>query len=800
MNLFFFYFLLFLFSSSVFGQSLSQTLRGQIIDHESRTPLEGAVITIYKDTSVLTGSIADAEGYFKISQLALGRVSVKVEYLGYRTAYVSNVGLNSAKETILNVEMEITAQTMEEVTIVSSPKTETVNDMVTVSARTFSVSETERYAGSRGDPARMASNYAGVQGANDSRNDIIIRGNSPMGLLYRLNGIDIPNPNHFAVAGTMGGPLSIINNKTLSSSDFITGAFPAEYGNTIAGVFDLRMKNGNNEQHEFTGQFGFLGTELTAEGPLLKKSRASYIVNYRYSTLKLFESFHFNIGTSAVPNYQDANFKVNLPTRKLGTFSMFGIGGTSKVAIVLSKLTEETDEIYGQKDRDQYFRTAMGVVGFSNTCTIDPNTLSKITIALSYQGSRNKDVRFFRDRTFNLIDSLTKDQSGNKFNQTKISLIYSLTKKLGVRNVVKTGFFLDKYYFTFKDSNYSEQAGKFIRRVDFSAGTYLLQPYIQWKHHITEEIYFNAGLHYQVFLLNGSQSLEPRFALKWKFHKKQSLGVGYGLHSQLQPTYIYFQNSVTSGHEKDHPNSDLGFTKSHHLVLSYDYLLSSFIRFKCEAYYQYLYHVPVTLTPTSYSLINQGISFTQLFPPPLVNKGTAYNYGIEFTLEKFFSRNYYLLFTSSFYNSRYKGADGISRNTDFNGNFITNLLGGTEFNIGKEKRNVLIFGTKITWSGGRRYGLVDMEASKEIQEVVFKDDRRNDFQFKNYFRTDLKMGFKRNNKKAMHEVGLDLVNIFNTKNIMGLTYSPDYLNPDATPMQIEYQLGFLPLFYYRIDF
>ena len=179
----------------------------------------------------------------------------------------------------------------------------------------------------------MASNFAGVQGADDSRNDIVVRGNSPIGVLWRLEGVDIPNPNHFAIAGTTGGPVSIINNKYLSNSDFFTGAFPAEYGNSIAGVFDLNMRRGNNEQHEFSGQLGFLGTELFAEGPINKSKKSSYLGSFRYSTLQLFQFMNLSIGTSAVPNYFDGGVKLSFP-KGTSIINVFAIGGKSNIDIL----------------------------------------------------------------------------------------------------------------------------------------------------------------------------------------------------------------------------------------------------------------------------------------------------------------------------------------------------------------------------------------------------------------------------------------------------------------------------------
>ena len=788
---------LFLLSFSAFPQQITQNIRGRLLDKETKTPLIGATIMLLSDTTL--GTTTDEGGYFKISNVALGRHKLLVQYLGYQELILSDIIVNTAKETILNVEMEQSAQKLDEVSVTgrSNLKHGTVNEMTSISARSFSVSETERFAGSRGDPARMASNFAGVQGSNDSRNDIVIRGNSPMGLLWRLNDIDIPNPNHFGVAGTSGGPVSIINNKVLGTSDFFTGAFPAEYGNSIAGVFDLKMRKGNDQKHEFTGQFGFLGTELSAEGPLSKKSKASYLVNYRYSTLALFSAIKLPLGTSAVPQYQDLSFNFNFPTKKFGDISFFGIGGSSKVDIVLSD-KEPNDEIYGQKDRDQYFRTSMGVVGVNHSYSINKNTFSKLTLSTSIQNQRSYHERFWQNTDFK-IDS-AKPQLRYNFKEHKISLAYSLIKKLNYRHTIKTGFYIDHYQYIFQDSVFQEDKYKFETRLNTNSQAFLFRPYIQWKFTVSPKLVINTGLHSQYFTLNNAFALEPRLGLKYKVRPNQSINFGYGLHSQLQPSYIYFHQIPQNNGTYVQHNKDLGFIRSHHFALGYDNSLSNTVRIKIETYYQSLFNVPVTNYPSSFSLVNQGSSFSRFFPDSLTNNGTGTNYGVEFTLEKFFSKHYFFMFTSSLYDSKYKGSDGVERNTDFNGNFACNMLVGSEYNIGKKKRTTLISGLKITWAGGRRYGPVDIEASKKIQEVIFADATRNSLQFRNYFRTDLKIGFRRNNKRVTHEVALDLVNIFGTKNLLGLTYSPDPKNPSATPLREEYQLGFLPLFYYRIDF
>jgi hypothetical protein len=327
----------------------TQTIRGKVVDKETRQALANVSVKITTATAdSLLSATADANGEYAIAGVSVGRHNLLITLQGYKEVVLQNIIVSSAKEVILNIEMEEMVMEIGTARIVAKSKqTEPNNENALVSARLFTVDETDRFAGSRGDPARMASNFAGVQGADDSRNDIVVRGNSPQGVLWRLEGIDIPNPNHFAIAGTSGGPISIINNKMLGNSDFFTGAFPAEYGNSVAGAFDLKMRSGNNTKTEFSTQLGLFGWDLMAEGPFSKKSKSSFLVTYRYSTLAIFNALNINLGTDAVPRYQDLSFKMNFPLGKKGNLSFFGIGGNSNIDIIISNQKESSTELYG---------------------------------------------------------------------------------------------------------------------------------------------------------------------------------------------------------------------------------------------------------------------------------------------------------------------------------------------------------------------------------------------------------------------------------------------------------------------
>lgn len=808
-----------LFSLTSLAQTkYTQTVRGQVVDKVSSVGLPGVVIRLKNDSTQKHVVTTDANGNFKLEGIAVGRRSFIVSMFGYNTVPLNDIIVSSGKETFLTIELEESLVQMDEVVVNADEQKDVVTDMQAVNVKTFSIEETERYPGSRQDPARMASNFAGVQGTNDSRNDIVVRGNSPSGLLWRLEEIDIPNPNHFAVAGSAGGPTAIINNKYLANSEFYTGAFPANYGNALGGVFDLKMRNGNNQKHERTFQFGLLGTELSLEGPINKEKGSSYFVNYRYSTLKLLSGLNIKLGTSAVPQYQDGAFRFNFPTKKAGVFSLSGIGGLSTIKIILSTQTERPKELYGDLNRDQYFSSSMGVVILNHAYSFNSRTLMKTSLAYSGQGLNVDHYLVLRDKNFKPNDTLPQIL-GYDFLETKTTMAWYIKHKINPKNSFKVGFFANAFHVDFYDqakinSRYDTIAQGILdktnkTRINAKADFYLLQPYFAFVHKFNEKWSTNAGIFAQYLTLSNSWAVEPRASLRYQFKSNQSLSLAYGMHSQMQPTYIYFASPdslVRNGKTYSNPtkqldNQNLGFSKSQHAVLGYDLQISKYFRTKVEAYYQYLWNVPVYAVPSSVSLLNRGASFNRFFPIyTMENKGTGYNYGLEFTLEKSFSKHYFFLYSASLFDSKYTGSNGKTFDTDFNGQYVMNVLAGLEYEVGKSKKNSINLSTKFTYGGGKRYSPVDVAASNAVMDVVADNDKVNTLQFNPYNRLDLRIAYKINAKKVAYEIALDLVNILNTKNVLALSYAPDPSNINADPLIKNYQLGFLPLFYVKIDF
>lgn len=796
---------------------LVQTVKGRVVDKVTGLGLPGAIVQL-KNSSNSIFATCNGDGYYKLNEVPVGRQSFIFTYTGYKAIPLNDVIITSGKEMVLNIELEESTIAMAEVEVKASSDTDVVNTMQVANMKSFSIEETERYAGSRQDPARMAQNFAGIQGTNDSRNDIVIRGNSPAGLLWRLEEIDIPNPNHFAVAGSAGGPQSIINNKYLSNSEFYTGAFPANYGNALGGVFDLKMRNGNNEKHERTFQLGVLGTELALEGPISKKSGASYLLTYRYSTLALFSSVNFRLGTSAVPNYQDMGLRLNFPTKKAGVFSFSSIGGLSAIDIVLSKTRERPKELYGDQNRDQYFSTNMGVGILNHVYAINPRTVMKTSLAYGAQSITSRHYLVLRDKDFVPNDTLPQIL-GYNFYEYKTTLAWYVKSKLNAKNSVKAGFFANRldvsYYDKAKISSLYDTLAAAIERtnykvrVDSKANFYLLQPYITYVHKFNEKLSLNTGVYSQFLTLNNKMSVEPRASLRYQFRRNQQLSFAYGLHSQMQSTYLYFaipDSIVNNGVlipnvDRKLTNKDLDFSRSQHFVIGHDYFMTRFFKMKTEVYYQYLWNVPVYVVPSSVSTLNTGSIFNRFFPLyTMQNFGTGYNYGLELTLEKLFHKHYFFMFSGSLFDSKYTASNGKTANTNFNGNYMFNFLGGLEYSVGKDKKDNLSFGTKFTYGGGKRYSPVNLAASNAVMDVVAQDDKVNTLQFPAYNRLDFRISYKINGKHVGTEIALDLVNVMNTKNVLGLSYAPDPANINADPLARNYQLGFLPLFYVKVDF
>jgi hypothetical protein len=762
------------------GQTPSQVIRGKVVDAETKTGLEGANVIVLNSDPLL-GMTTDKDGSFKILNVPVGRHSIKVSFIGYKTAVIPEILVSSGKETVITVELEEVVVTEKEIEVKASvDKDKPIDRMALVGARSFNTDESRRYAGGVDDPMRAVSNLAGVvSNAGDNSNEITIRGNSPKGLLWLVEGVDIPNPNHFAYVGTSGGGFTIFSSQVLSNSDFYTAAFPAQYSNALSGIFDMHFRNGNNEKYENAVQLGVQGIDLSSEGPLNKNHTASYLFNYRYSILYFLQYIDPWLKNS-IPSFQDLSFKINIPTPKAGTFSLVGIGGISSIRSTPEKDSASWSDI---DDRSQSFLgNRMGAIAL-----IHEIYLSKHSFIRSYLSATYNDITDYESLMTKGYELHPEDSTYQKNFRFTGSVTYN--RKFGTRVALRSGISYTQLFYDLDIKSTDPLTGIYGRVNKGSGNTGLVEAYAEAKIVIVPDVEMTGGLSFTDFLLNGHYSIEPRIALRWQINPEHALSAGYGMHSQLEDIGVYLTGMPVNQTTSIPINKSLDLSRAEHFVLGYDYLIQSDVRFNTEIYYQYLYDIPVK--PGSYySMLN---STGEYYNDTLANKGSGRNAGIDFTFEKFLTRQYYYLVTISLFDSRYKGGDGVWRNSMFNTNYVINLLGGKEWTV--KKKNILGLNLKASFTGGEYYVPIDLpESIAQHTEILDETDAYKP-KLPPFFYLDLTVTFRTNHKRYSGIWALQIRNLLNQHPNVGYVY-------DDFKKAIEPQssLGIIPLISYKVEF
>lgn len=770
-----FFMISFLFLSVLlFAQQPTQTIRGTVIDEASNVPLAYATIGLENTT---IGTVTDSLGNFTLKNIAVGRYNIIASSIGYEPVVLKEIQVTSAKEVVLNITMKESTTTLDEIVIRPKVnKEQPLNSMATVSARMLSMEEAKRYAGGFDDPARLVSAFAGVS-SNVGNNAIVVRGNSPQSLQWKLEGVEISNPNHFAdLAAFGGGGLTALSAQLLANSDFFSGAMPAEYNNALSGVFDVFMRNGNNQKHEHTFQLGAIGIDAASEGPFSKKSRASYIFNYRYSTLGLLAPILPE--NAAGTTYQDLSFKINFPTEKAGTFSVWGMGlldhSDAKAKDNISKWKYDSDR------ENQDVKQFMGAAGISHKILLNDKQYLKTTFATTANGIDMHSERL--DSTFN---SFPKNEISNKYYNFVATSF--LNTKFSAKHTNKSGFVVTNMNYNMSLKN-ATTGTPLQTLIDENGNSTLGSAYSNSLVHINDEISINVGLTGQWFTYNNAWSIEPRAGIKYKFAPTQTLSLAYGLHSRLERLNYYFIKDNLN----QYINKELGFTKAHHLVLGYDISTSEFTHLKIEAYYQHLFDVPV-IAGSSFSLINQQNDW--FFDGKLQNSGKGRNYGLDITFEKYLSKGYYYMATVSLFNSQYQGGDNVWRDTRYNRNIALNFLIGKEWLLGKKQNHILSLNARLSFQGGDHYSPINTTQSLADQDVVFDETKAFSQQYSPAFTSHFTASYKLNKEKTAHEFALKIINLTQYKEYLGFRY-----NYQTQTVDTDREATFIPNISYKIEF
>lgn len=757
------------------AQNITQSISGRVFDDITNELLPYASIVV-KGSNPLIGTVSDTEGNFILENVKVGRQTISISMVGYDTYEIKELLVSSGQEVNLNIGMQQSNAELNEV-VVRVNKSTPINSMATLSSRQFTVEETQRYAGGLDDPARLASSFAGVANPSISDNGISVRGNNPDGLLWRIDGVEVPNPNHFAnltIAG--GGLMSAISNQMMGNSDFYTGAFPAEYGNASSGVFDIKLREGNHNKRQYAFEVGILGVGAMAQGPFKTGTDATYIVNYRNSTMALLAPLLPD--DSGVLKYQDLSFKTNLPTKTNGTFTLWAIGTIDGINMNAADSADWESNF----DRDNSETSIyMFATALSHKVNLPGNAFLKT--AVSYSGS---GLEFTEERLdFNLQ---THPQSKAKNSTSQITIQSDFTKRFNETHSSKSGVRYShlSYDIDVEESLAEEETPTQIANKTGNTG--FVQFYTQSKINLIQGLVLNAGINAQYLLLNDNLSIEPRVGLKYHLNNKHSLSLAYGIHSRLEQLPVYFVSVNGST-----PNKNLDFMKSAHYVFSYKAKLSDNLHLSIEPYYQQLKNVPVS--PDSYiSTLNNNN--TLFFNEVLVSKGKGRNLGIDFTLEKFLSHGYYYMLTASVFDSKYTAADGVERNTRFNRNYTFNLMAGKEWQT--SKNNIFSANVRLNYLGGNRIEPIDMDASLQQHDVVYGETTGNiafSQKHTNLPIVSFTLSYRKNKAKYSSVWSLQVLNANGNEE-----YSNDFYNLKTNQIDTKYDGLVIPNISYKIEF
>lgn len=768
------------FSTRITGQ----TIKGTVIDKTTKLPMPGVTVRLSSSPAVIATN-TDQDGIFRLTGVPLGRQVLQARAVGYQQAVVSELLIISGKEHVLNLEMEPKSNNLDEVVVNVNADKKPLNQMALTSGRSFSPEETNRYAGAFFDPARMAQSFAGVVAGGDD-NEIIVRGNSPKSLQWRLEGIEIINPNHFGSEGASGGAVSMINTTVLSTSDFYTGGLAAEYSNALSGVFDLKFRKGNTDKREYALNIGILGAGATLEGPFKKGGSSSYLISYRYSSLSLLEKAGIKVADEGVPKYQDVSFNFVFPTKKAGTFSLFGIGG-------LSKLSKDAERDYTKWEermdgQDMAFGYNAGSTGLKHMYIANSKLYFNNIISVS------------ANRSSNHVDTLTNDYQkslSDKNLYTNTSVRYSgiMNYNINAANVLRAGVNASLLSYNLNGIQYNTEIKAAEEVINQKGSTSSYDVFVQHKAELGGGLTLNTGVHANYFVLSNSWTVEPRAGLNLKLPADQQLSFGAGIYSRLEPLSYYFAKGA-AGQPGSSLSSKLEPTKSAQAVLGYEKLFGGNLKFKTEVYYQHLYDVPVSVDPAvNFSLLNvsdNSAVFSSAYRS-LVNEGTGKNYGVEFSLEKSLSRGYYFMVTSSLFDSKFEALSKQEFNTSFNTRYVGNLLFGKEWMT--RKNNLFGLNGKLIYAGGRRYTPVLVEESMRLDEEVIDQARINTLKAEPYVRVDFSASYRINGKRVSHMILMDVQNLLNKENTVGMHY-----NPSKRVIEASTWGGIIPTVNYRIEF
>ena len=778
--------LILIFISSLAYTQSYQTVRGTVKETFTERAIEGVTVKLLSEHLTYKETVCDANGNFTFTDVEIGFYDIQFTHVNYKSFIQPSIQVTVSKETVLNIVMDDSGKELNEVEVnFNKERGIPNNEMANSSVYSIDPNDARKIAGGLDDPIRVTGTLPGVTAATSfSANYVSIRGNSPRSLKYQMEGVELPNPTHFARIGGSGGTFTIFSMQLMDKSDFYTGAFSAEFGDALGGVFDVKFKKGNSKHHERTFQIGSLGAELGSEGPLSKKNNSSYVINYRYATVGLGR-----IGNPSSPTYQDLSFNVDIPLAKSkGKLQFFAIAGTSdRTRSALEDSSEWTESL----DRTTlYLASTTATMGGVYKKYIGTKSVFKATVVGSY--SKQSDNKDYVQDDFSILN-----QKINEYTSIPLTGALSFKHKFGLKHSNITGISYNTTGHDWRAEKYSFNQSKQIVLMDGSGRSNLLKAYTQSKFSITDKFNILAGAHFLTYDVTNQQTIEPRLSLNYQLNTKHSVSLSSGLHSQIENYATYLYEETNTAGELIHPNKNLGLAKAIHYIVGYRGKVFTNHRLRVEAYFQQLYDVPVD--SFTFSTINlEELSDLRA----LNNSGTGQNYGIDIGFERYTDNGLYYIFNSSFWRSLYTAGDGIQRSSAYDNNYNLRFIIGKEYKLrasktkkGIDRYRAFSWNGSLNVLGGQVYTPLDFLNSKLEQETIYDESLAFTEKGETLLFLDFNFSYTINKKTRKSVWAIQIKNLLNNGNALYREYDT------VRDAEVEIKsTSFFPNIYYRLEF
>lgn len=756
--------ILFILISALAYSQDKGVINGRVTDKETQNPVAEATVNIL-NTEYKT--VTNEKGEFRFTGIPFGTYELKVSSLGYDAFIHTDVVVLSSRPANVEIDLLANAITTQQIDVEGKYFQKSTDE--STSSYSLDFEEVRRAPGAVEDISRMLQIMPGVSPANDGRNDLIVRGGSPSENLTMIDGIEIPNVNHFPTQGSTSGPIGMINVKFIDDVKFSTGGFSARYGDKLSSVMDIKFREGYRKGFLSDINLSTAGFGGIFEGPLFSQ-KGSFIISARKSYLNLIKGA---IRLAAVPDYWDFNMKGVYDFGKNTRLTFVGIGGLDKISFEGESPEISDENPYGKaKGNQQQFTAGFNLrklfkKGYWQT------VLANSSAFLDYT---NYDIRTealkFRYNSYE-SDFNLKSEVFYQLNRSNNLILGASGRYIKFKNetfyVADTTAFGDPIPETninVKDSYY--KASGFAQYTLKLPGS---------------RVILNAGARVDYFSgIKKNFAASPRFGISYSLFPNTTLSASTGIYYQ-SPEYIWLT--------ADPRNENLKFIRADHYVIGIEHIFTPELRLSVEAYYKDYRNYPVSTVIPTYVLISGGTdNGPNLMFGEAVSEGKGITRGIDFSLHKKLTGNgFYGMINYSLSDSRVTGLEGGEKPGSFDYRHNLTIIAGYQL------ANDWLVGLKFRYTTGRPYTPFDILASTYAGRGISDFSNFNGSRYKDYNRLDLRVDKKWNFRNLSIVTYIELQNTFNTENVYSYFWN-EYKNEQGT----IYQWKFLPVGGFSIQF